>query len=101
MEDTRSRLYVIENLWQKTSGCLVLIEHGSKAGYTALMEARNFLLQINRQIRMEPEPLRPQSDETEIVDRLSSTSGSIMAPVCVILLSLILSHLINITLSII
>nr|XP_027198741.1 methyltransferase-like protein 17, mitochondrial [Dermatophagoides pteronyssinus] len=82
MEDTRNRLYVVENLWQKTSGCLVLIEHGSKAGFQAIMEARNFLLQINRKIQLEQQQSNPpnQPDRTEIDNRLLSIGGSIMAP---------------------
>lgn len=78
MEDIRNRLYVVENLWQKTSGILVLLEHGSKAGFTAIMEARNFILRIsNAQI----EQSRLGIHSAEISNELAKIDGSVLAPV--------------------
>ncbi|XP_015787640.1 methyltransferase-like protein 17, mitochondrial [Tetranychus urticae] len=42
----RSRVNTIENLWHKTDDLLVIIEHGKKAGFAAVLEARNLVLQI-------------------------------------------------------
>uniref|UniRef100_A0A0X3PNI3 Methyltransferase-like protein 17 n=1 Tax=Schistocephalus solidus TaxID=70667 RepID=A0A0X3PNI3_SCHSO len=38
------RMKIVENLWQRTSGFLVLIEEGTKAGFSALLEARDRLI---------------------------------------------------------
>ncbi|KAL7058343.1 hypothetical protein AAHC03_016446 [Spirometra sp. Aus1] len=38
------RMRIVENLWQRTSGFLVLIEEGTKAGFAALLEARDRLI---------------------------------------------------------
>ena len=78
--DTRSRLYIIENLWKKTSGMLVLVEHGSKAGFTAIMEARNFILQVSKK------QLDPLKENVECNSKLPSSKlvyseGSVVAPV--------------------
>ncbi|TNN10066.1 Methyltransferase-like protein 17 isoform 4 [Schistosoma japonicum] len=39
-----SRSRVISSLWEKTTDFLVLIEQGTKSGFQAILEARNFLL---------------------------------------------------------
>ncbi|CAG2117735.1 unnamed protein product, partial [Medioppia subpectinata] len=38
---------VIENLWHKTQDVLVIAEHGSRAGFAAVLEARNLILQLS------------------------------------------------------
>ncbi|VDN22224.1 unnamed protein product [Dibothriocephalus latus] len=38
------RRKIVENLWQRTNGFLVLIEEGTKAGFAALLEARDRLI---------------------------------------------------------
>lgn len=40
----RNRLDVVSNLWDKCDGYLVLVEHGSYAGFSLIEEARKFLL---------------------------------------------------------
>lgn len=80
----RNRIYTVENLWKKTSGMLVLVEHGSKAGFQAIMEARNFLLQIsNKQL----DPLRlPEVNIKAVVKEGAHPAGSIVAPVSFVLI---------------
>ncbi|GAA36328.2 methyltransferase-like protein 17 mitochondrial [Clonorchis sinensis] len=41
---TKSRHRVLSNLWNKTSDFLVLVEQGTKAGFTAILEARDWLV---------------------------------------------------------
>lgn len=89
MPDTRSRLHVVENLWKKTAGALVFLEHGSKAGFAAVMEARNFVLQVSRR---QLDPLERQrilrqdqasgggTSNGELTQRLARTEGSVVAP---------------------
>ncbi|XP_071443908.1 ribosome assembly protein METTL17, mitochondrial [Hetaerina americana] len=43
---SQNRLQTIMNLWNKTSGYLVLIEDGTLAGYKVLNEARDFILEF-------------------------------------------------------
>ncbi|KAI1286951.1 Methyltransferase-like protein 17, mitochondrial [Halotydeus destructor] len=40
-----SRINVIENLWNKTQDMLVIVEHGNRDGFKAVLEARNFVLE--------------------------------------------------------
>ena len=77
--DTRSRIYLAENLWRKTSGALVFVEHGTKAGFAAIMEARNFVLQIsNKQL----DPLKSvDTDSAGVCRQLTKPEGSVLAPV--------------------
>ncbi|KAM7539180.1 hypothetical protein Aperf_G00000055622 [Anoplocephala perfoliata] len=44
MAGEQDRRRVIESLWSRTLGFLVLIEEGTKAGHTALLEARDWLI---------------------------------------------------------
>lgn len=44
LPSSRNRLDVISNLWDKCDGYLVLVEHGSYAGFSLIEEARKFLL---------------------------------------------------------
>uniref|UniRef100_A0A834VET1 Methyltransferase-like protein 17, mitochondrial n=2 Tax=Sarcoptes scabiei TaxID=52283 RepID=A0A834VET1_SARSC len=80
LEHTSSRLYALENLWQKTSGALVVIEHGSKSGFNLVMEARNFLLQISK-AQLEAASLKPKNvPNKDVSNRQTESKGSIMAP---------------------
>ncbi|CAG2181114.1 unnamed protein product [Oppiella nova] len=45
--DAKNRIHVIENLWHKTQDVLVVAEHGSRAGFAAVLEARNLILQLS------------------------------------------------------
>lgn len=40
------RLQTALSLWRRTSGHLVFVEHGSKAGHEVLAEVRDFLLSL-------------------------------------------------------
>lgn len=41
-----SRINTIENLWHKTKDILVIVETGKKAGFQAVLEARNLIMDI-------------------------------------------------------
>ncbi|CAL8085448.1 unnamed protein product [Calicophoron daubneyi] len=43
---TNERRRVLSNLWDRTAGFLVLIEQGTKAGFSAIMEARDWLMEV-------------------------------------------------------
>lgn len=47
LPNQRSRVQVVENLWNKTQDLLVLVEHGSSAGFRTILEARNLILTLN------------------------------------------------------
>lgn len=38
------RRRMVESLWARTTGFLVLIEEGTKAGHAAILEARDWLV---------------------------------------------------------
>lgn len=42
-----NRISVIENLWHKTNDLLVIIERGNKDGFTSVVDARHFILNIS------------------------------------------------------
>ncbi|XP_039428669.1 methyltransferase-like protein 17, mitochondrial [Culex pipiens pallens] len=44
LPSARNRLDIVGNLWDKCDGYLVLVEHGSYAGFSLIEEARRFLL---------------------------------------------------------
>lgn len=44
MAGEHDRRRVIESLWSRTNAFLVLIEEGTRAGHTALLEARDWLV---------------------------------------------------------
>ncbi|VDK41324.1 unnamed protein product [Taenia asiatica] len=44
MPGEQDRRRIVENLWSRTTGFLVLIEEGTKAGHAALLEARDWLV---------------------------------------------------------
>uniref|UniRef100_A0A5S6QJX0 Methyltransferase-like protein 17, mitochondrial n=1 Tax=Trichuris muris TaxID=70415 RepID=A0A5S6QJX0_TRIMR len=48
--EAEQRLSVVENLWRKTSGFLVFVENGTRAGYRLILEARDHLLRIIKDI---------------------------------------------------
>ncbi|KAM3186285.1 hypothetical protein ACTXT7_004640 [Hymenolepis weldensis] len=49
MAGEHDRRRVIESLWSRTNAFLVLIEEGTRAGHTALLEARDWLSQLRAQ----------------------------------------------------
>lgn len=60
---------------------LVFVEHGSKAGFAAVMEARNFVLQVsNRQLDPLEAEKRRKEDNSSVSRRLATTEGSVVAP---------------------
>ncbi len=44
MAGEQDRRRVVESLWDRTTGFLVLIEEGTKTGHAALLEARDVLV---------------------------------------------------------
>lgn len=48
MPSAMERLRTILNLWKKTEHFLVLVEHGTNAGFTILNEARDFLIENSK-----------------------------------------------------
>ncbi|CAG9761629.1 unnamed protein product [Ceutorhynchus assimilis] len=44
-----SRLETVLNLWNKTKNYLVIVEHGTNAGYKVVNEVRDFILQIDKE----------------------------------------------------
>ncbi|KFD53044.1 hypothetical protein D918_05049 [Trichuris suis] len=46
--EAEQRLYVVENLWRKTSNFLIIVENGSKAGHRLILEARDHLLKMTK-----------------------------------------------------
>lgn len=58
---------------------LVVVEHATKAGFSAVMEARNFLLQISKK---QLDPLSKHDDKSKhISQNVSQPEGSVVAPV--------------------
>ncbi|CAH1791421.1 unnamed protein product [Owenia fusiformis] len=49
LKHTKDRLEVVESLWKRTNGYLVLVEYGSNAGFQCIHEARDHILQLNAQ----------------------------------------------------
>ncbi|CDW55232.1 Rsm22 domain containing protein [Trichuris trichiura] len=47
--EAEQRVYVVENLWRKTSDFLVIVENGSKAGHHLILEARDHLLKLTKE----------------------------------------------------
>ena len=47
LPNQRSRVQVVENLWNKTQDLLVLVERGSPHGFATILEARNLILTLN------------------------------------------------------
>lgn len=47
LPNQRSRVQVVENLWNKTQDLLILVETGSVAGFATILEARNLILSLN------------------------------------------------------
>jgi len=60
LKNQQERLSLIWKLWANTKSYLVLIEYGSTDGYTALMEARSFILNMaqDESIQMDDEQRR-------------------------------------------
>ncbi|XP_066133420.1 ribosome assembly protein METTL17, mitochondrial [Saccopteryx bilineata] len=50
------RTEVVQTLWRKTSDFLILVEHGTKAGHSLLMEARDLVLKGKEKSPLDPRP---------------------------------------------
>ncbi|KAG8239594.1 hypothetical protein J437_LFUL019194 [Ladona fulva] len=48
LPSSKNRFETLLNLWNKSSGFLILIENGTKAGFEMINEARDFILEISR-----------------------------------------------------
>ncbi|XP_066966107.1 ribosome assembly protein METTL17, mitochondrial [Macrobrachium rosenbergii] len=48
LPNMESRLRTLDVLWRKTDGYLVVIEAGTNAGYKAVLEARDYILQLGK-----------------------------------------------------
>lgn len=64
LPNVESRISTIENLWDKTSDLLVLIERGTRGGFTVIQEARHLILEmtgheVTKRFKFAPE-LSPQ-----------------------------------------
>lgn len=75
----RSRINVIENLWFKTQDMLVIVEHGTEEGFTAILEARNLILQLGGLKLTKMYKDRPEDDDL-ILDT-ETTQAHVVAPV--------------------
>lgn len=51
LENQKKRLETLLTLWNKCNGYLVLIEHGTNAGFKLINEARDFLLNATQKNR--------------------------------------------------
>ncbi|XP_054012169.1 methyltransferase-like protein 17, mitochondrial [Hylaeus anthracinus] len=49
LPDQKSRLEVIAKLWEKTENYLIIVEQGTRAGFTIINEARDFILNYTKQ----------------------------------------------------
>lgn len=49
LPDIKNRFETLLNLWNKTKNYIVLVEMGTKAGFSLINEARDLLLQISSQ----------------------------------------------------
>ncbi|XP_068247577.1 ribosome assembly protein METTL17, mitochondrial [Palaemon carinicauda] len=57
LPNMESRLRTLDVLWRKTAGYLVVIEAGTNAGYKAVLEARDYILQLGRDAEEQPNTL--------------------------------------------
>ena len=77
--DAKNRVHVIENLWHKTQDLLVIVEHGSRAGFAAVLEARNLILQLSgHNITAD---IRPNINDSEVSTHHNTTDATIVSPV--------------------
>ena len=79
LPDYRNRIQVIENLWHKTQDLLVIIEHGTRSGFAAVLEARNFILEISGH-KVTPS-YKDDPSQTKVTLKDTSESSHIVAPV--------------------
>jgi len=54
LSNQQERLKALWQLWNKTESYLVLVEFGNQSGYTSLMEARSFLLNLSENEQINP-----------------------------------------------
>ena len=76
-----SRVQTIENLWHKTDDLLVIIEHGKKPGFMAVLEARNLVLQMTGHKVTDTFNVDDTINQVFQTDEDESPTSSIMAPV--------------------
>lgn len=77
--DAKNRIHVIENLWHKTQDMLVVVEHGSRAGFAAVLEARNFILQLaGHKITSS---FKIDSESKQVLVDAETTDATVVSPV--------------------
>lgn len=81
LPNQRSRVQVIENLWNKTQDLLVLIETGSPEGFATILEARNLILTLNGYDVTKSYYIDPSQVSVVNYDPESAPTAHIMAPV--------------------
>jgi ribosomal protein RSM22 (predicted rRNA methylase) len=76
----QSRVQVLENLWHKTQDTLVIVEHGNRAGFSVIMEARNLILKLGG---YDPTAIysSKENPETQLVEEVLQNQCHIVAPV--------------------
>ncbi|XP_053209503.1 methyltransferase-like protein 17, mitochondrial [Panonychus citri] len=73
-----SRVQTIENLWHKTEDLLVIIEHGKKSGFMAVLEARNLVLQMTG--HKVTDTFNVDDSVNQVIQSNEFPASSIMAP---------------------
>lgn len=81
LPNQRSRVQVIENLWNKTQDLLVLVETGSRDGFATILEARNLILTLNGYDVTKSYYNDPSETSVVNYDPESAPTAHIMAPV--------------------
>lgn len=81
LPNQRSRVQVVENLWNKTQDLLVLLERGSVDGFATILEARNLILSLNGYDVTKSYYNDPSEASVVNYDPDSTPSVHIMAPV--------------------
>lgn len=77
----KARIEAIEALWQKTSDVLVIIESGSRAGFSCVLEARNLILQdAGYDVNKSFYELQPEARRLQPLDPYSLPSAYIEGP---------------------
>ncbi|XP_054159676.1 methyltransferase-like protein 17, mitochondrial [Oppia nitens] len=76
--DAKNRIHVIENLWHKTQDVLVIVEHGNRSGFAAVLEARNLILQLSGHKITANFNYNPNNSQLSTVSQ--STDATIISP---------------------
>lgn len=77
LPNRESRAQTIENLWHKTNDLMVIVERGNEGGFTAVNEARNFVLDLSGYDVTKKVNL---TSETRPITRLESKAAHVLAP---------------------